>query len=67
MIAPQEYFLGLSDDNPQGAQRFVCTGDFPTERNTLCISEEGKFPVRPEGSALGVQTRIKQGRERIHE
>jgi hypothetical protein len=58
MIAPQEYFLGLSDDNPHGAQRFVCTGNFPTERNTLCISEEGKFPV---------QTRIKHGRERIHE
>jgi len=54
MIAPQEYFLGLSGDNPHGAQRFVYTRDFPTERNTQCIPEGGILRVRPEGSALGV-------------
>jgi len=33
MIAPQEHFLGLSNDNPQGAQRFESTKNFTKERN----------------------------------
>ncbi len=33
MIVPQEYFLGLSDDNPQGTQRFGFTGNFPKQWN----------------------------------
>ncbi len=33
MIAPQEYFLGLSNDSPQGAQRFGFTKNFTKEWN----------------------------------
>jgi len=33
MIVPQEYFLGLSNDNPQGAQGFGCTGNFAKQWN----------------------------------
>jgi len=43
MIAPQEYFLGLSNDSPQGAQRFGFTKHFTKEWNNSVYSRLSKM------------------------
>ena len=61
MIARQEYFLGLSGDNPHGGQIFVYTRDFPTERNTSVYSRERKIVCAPKEVTLGYEQRSSKG------
>ena len=60
MIAPREYFLGLSIDNPQGAQRFGFTADSKIKRGfVIVVRNAGQGMVRQD-EALCVHIRLSE-------